>query len=768
MTKLRTLLTTSLAALLGVLAVPAGALAADEAAGTRAEAKQTLAEAERALEGRGLDTGRELTPLLLELSRELPALGREDRKEARGLLARPTDGTSDPQKNGYTTAEAPPLCTENFCVHYVTTTADAPNNLTDGDDPGSHPDYVDLMARVFEAEVYPREVGDLGWRAPKGDGTLGTGVDKTDVYIKDLPDNLFGYAAPDPQAVPSDRSAYAYQVMDDEYEDFGTTLDAKTAALKVTAAHEFNHVLQFAYDRFEDTWMFESTATWIEDKVYDEINDYRRYLGSADPARPRGWVSLTEVPLTEANQDKHYGSAVWNQWLEGERNRLGQRGELLPRDAWANSVAADSFAPFAYARTLTTATDDPSLAGAFANAFADFSADTAEWNAPGSNWEEGFTYPEVERVGSMDAASGAPTSAVLDHTTFAHYNVTGAGAGPLTLEATLPAGLRGAIALVERTGSDPRAGTVTTRITPLPNGGVGSVTLPQPTAGSRLTAVLVNADVSNSGYAGPPTNDYVWTKDDQAFAARVSSGTPPDSTAPETTIISGPATTTSERTPRFEFASSEPGVSSFECRLDGAPFASCSSPYTTAPLPDGSHTFEVRATDNAGNTDPTPATYSFTVFTPPPDSDGDGVVDSSDACPTQAAGTPNGCPPPIVDVTPPLAPLVSASRVQSLRRRFVAVACTLREPGACRAIVTVTIPRTRRTARKVYRLPAVTRSAAAGSRQTLRPRLSSSAVLAIRRALARGVRVTASLMVTATDAAGNRSVAERRTVRLKR
>jgi len=103
-----------------------------------------------------------------------------------------------------------------------------------------------------------------------------------------------------------------------------------------------------------------------------------------------------------------------------------------------------------------------------------------------------------------------------------------------------------------------------------------------------------------------------------------------------------------------------------------------------------------------------------------------------------------------------------------LARRFVAVTCALREPGACRAIATVTIPRTSRTARKVFRITTLTRPAAAGNRMTFRLRLSPTAVRAIGRALTRRVRVTASVTVTATDASGNRSSPQRRTVRLKR
>src|SRR5215207_1589668 len=52
--------------------------------------------------------------------------------------------------------------------------------------------------------------------------------------------------------------------------------------------------------------------------------------------------------------------------------------------------------------------------------------------------------------------------------------------------------------------------------------------------------------------------------------------------------------------------------STFQCSLDGAAFASCASPKDYTGLSEGSHTFEVKATDAAGNTDTTPASRSWT------------------------------------------------------------------------------------------------------------------------------------------------------------
>jgi hypothetical protein len=58
------------------------------------------------------------------------------------------------------------------------------------------------------------------------------------------------------------------------------------------------------------------------------------------------------------------------------------------------------------------------------------------------------------------------------------------------------------------------------------------------------------------------------------------------------------------------FTSSE-GGSLFECRLDGGAWEGCTSPRTYAGLRLGNHSFSVRATDPAGNTDPTPAAATW-------------------------------------------------------------------------------------------------------------------------------------------------------------
>ncbi|MGB7587800.1 MAG: hypothetical protein WBM00_03745, partial [Solirubrobacterales bacterium] len=89
-----------------------------------------------------------------------------------------------------------------------------------------------------------------------------------------------------------------------------------------------------------------------------------------------------------------------------------------------------------------------------------------------------------------------------------------------------------------------------------------------------------------------------------------------DANAPDTTISSGPAGIIYASTASFSFTADEAG-STFECLLDGAAYSACASPKTYASVPQGPHTFRVRAVDAAGNKDETPAERSFQVAQPP-------------------------------------------------------------------------------------------------------------------------------------------------------
>ncbi|MCK6552917.1 hypothetical protein L6R52_44245, partial [Myxococcota bacterium] len=88
---------------------------------------------------------------------------------------------------------------------------------------------------------------------------------------------------------------------------------------------------------------------------------------------------------------------------------------------------------------------------------------------------------------------------------------------------------------------------------------------------------------------------------------------------PDTTITSGPPALSNSATGSFTYQATISG-SVFDCRVDGGAWVSCAATgYTTAALADGDHTFEVRArTTSPIAEDPTPASYTWTIDTTPP------------------------------------------------------------------------------------------------------------------------------------------------------
>jgi hypothetical protein len=93
-----------------------------------------------------------------------------------------------------------------------------------------------------------------------------------------------------------------------------------------------------------------------------------------------------------------------------------------------------------------------------------------------------------------------------------------------------------------------------------------------------------------------------------------------DTTAPTVALGNTPPSLTNNPAAPFTFSGSDDVSSNvtFECRVDNASFAPCTSPFTPSGLADGNRTFNVRARDQAGNIS-TPAAYTWTIDTTPPD-----------------------------------------------------------------------------------------------------------------------------------------------------
>jgi len=86
-------------------------------------------------------------------------------------------------------------------------------------------------------------------------------------------------------------------------------------------------------------------------------------------------------------------------------------------------------------------------------------------------------------------------------------------------------------------------------------------------------------------------------------------------TRPQTQLRHRPGHRLLDRTPTFRFASSVAG-SLYLCRLDSRPFRRCRSPFTAPRLGFGRHVFKVKARTPDGTTDPSPASYGFTIVRP--------------------------------------------------------------------------------------------------------------------------------------------------------
>lgn len=406
--------------------------------------------------------------------------------------SRPTTGRGE---FGYSVPEhSPPHCTAHFCVHWVDSTADAPKPVdSDGD---GIPDHVERVATAAERSHQVENV-ELGWVDPRRDGNRG-GDGRTDFYIADFNGRALGVAIPEPGRAR--RGSAAFLVVEDDFSRREYPGSNAYNLLLATVAHEYNHVLQLAHTLFVDLWLGEGTATWIQDQVFPEKNDYLRHV--------KRWRRRSTMPITFPDPRKAYGAAVWNRWL------AARYGPDVVRETWERLGRVRP-------RDLATAAYDSAIRASgessFSREFARFAAATAEWRSLPGFSPDGRKFGDVFRRGSL--RPGEELERKLDHTAYALLDVPPQGGRALALAARSQRGAAAGFALVGRRGSD-IGGEVDVVFGYAPEGGARRLVLPRPGSYDRITAVLVNADATPTNIVSD-REGLLYKHDDVPFEARL-------------------------------------------------------------------------------------------------------------------------------------------------------------------------------------------------------------------------------------------------------
>ncbi|WP_182379597.1 MXAN_6640 family putative metalloprotease [Nocardioides sp. WS12] len=464
--------------------------------------------------------GKDVTLALRDLAASRADLPKDKKDDAGRLLARPTDGLGASGSyecdgnNGppcYQTPENTPLCSGYLCVHYVdgadASAADPENNGTSGRWSGTdaaYPDYVEFVWQAFS--VVANAYTNAGYQRPASDGFIGgNGADKVDIYIAELGQfGIYGYCATD-ENISGQGPAPAYCVVDNNYSSADYPNHTPADNLKVTAAHEYFHAVQFAYDANEDGWFMEGTATWAEDELFNSINDNRSYL-------PYGPLGVPSQPLDRWGNLAQYGSWIFFRYL-GERYPTAEG--LMPviiRRMWEKAGAGGQYSVQAITSTLTDLRTTMNVQ------FAGF----AFWNRnPAQYYSEGAGYRPAPLYGTYNLSGSAPSKSLriqLHHLSAKHYRFVPkmTGAWRLRVQLNLNYLIAGgaAVVTVKKKGQAPVA-----KIVALNSAGDG-VSLH--TFGGAVDWVEVAAVSASTRYVSCGTRNFEWTcggvpKDDSVY-----------------------------------------------------------------------------------------------------------------------------------------------------------------------------------------------------------------------------------------------------------
>jgi len=199
-------------------------------------------------------------------------------------------------------------------------------------------------------------------------------------------------------------------------------------------------------------------------------------------------------------------------------------------------------------------------------------------------------------------------------------DVNGAGISPTVSPTPFTSGQ---VYTVDKTA--PAINTFTISGPAITNNPAVTLTIAATDANGPLQMEFSNDNTTYSGYVAYaasqpytlPAGDgvktvYIHVRDAAGNVATSSASVTLDQTAPNTTITGMPPLITNNANATFTFSSDEIG-STFQGARDAGTIVMITSPQTYTGLAEGSHTFNVAARDPAGNTDPIPATYTWTI-----------------------------------------------------------------------------------------------------------------------------------------------------------
>jgi len=242
------------------------------------------------------------TPLRAGIKANYNYYSAEQQSNISSIMDRPSTETSLVSPSGY------------FRIHYDASGTSAPAY----DETLSAYDNAMLVAEAFDS-AYSYEVNYLGFSAPPSDNGAG-GDNLYDVYIVNV-SGFYGDTTPDSDL--GNNRATSYIRVDNNY--VGNYTTAGVYAMRVTAAHEFHHAIQFGYIyRESDIYFMEMTSTSMEEFVYDDINDYYGYLPH--------YFNNTSKAFTRFGTGDGYDMAIWNIFLADTLgiDIIRKQWELMP------------------------------------------------------------------------------------------------------------------------------------------------------------------------------------------------------------------------------------------------------------------------------------------------------------------------------------------------------------------------------------------------------------------------------------------------------